>query len=255
MRAMRVAPLIHARNYRHARGAQGDLSRCIPWPLLALPVPDSVKPKITHTSVPEALFPALDARYPSINVGCRKVGRTALVEVKAQREIPTTRTGGSWLSWITGWWRTPTDASQPTPPPPPSQPTTITPIPYSNHYLPHAQTTFLAVIRTANLRSHPRISSSPELAEIIKLVRLWRLGHTRKAVYYEDLALPERRPMTASAVVYGGVSASAAAAAEHGGGDGEEAGKEDGAQGEKVEQGEMIRRLEARSRARVEATR
>lgn len=187
------------------------------------------------------LIRAVDA-FLGIGVGGSVVVPPKAQEVKAQEEIPTTRTSGSWLSWITGWWTTPTEASQPRLPPPPSpQPTTITPIPYSTHYLPHAQTTFLTAIRTANLRSHPRIASSPELAEIINLVKLWRLGHTRKAVYYEDLALPERRPMTASGGVYGGVSA--------------EAGKENGAQGGEVEQGEMIRRLEARLRARVEATR
>ncbi|KAJ9115803.1 hypothetical protein QFC22_004944 [Naganishia vaughanmartiniae] len=175
------------------------------------------------------------------------IGTGGMVVVPPREEeaqvVVENATPKSWSSWATSWWRTPLAVSQ-TPP----QPKTITPIPYSEHYLPHAQNTFLAAIRSYNLRSHTSIASSPELAEIIKLVRLWRLGHTRKAVYYEDLNLPERRPMTASGGVYGGVSASDDDVAEGGG-------EHTGAEGGEVEQGEMIRRLEARLKARIEATR
>ncbi|KAJ9094741.1 hypothetical protein QFC21_005899 [Naganishia friedmannii] len=202
------------------------------------------------------LIRAVDA-FLGIGVG----GMVVVPPKKGDSRVPMgesvaslTPTTTGWLSWITRWWRAAPARTEPSPPPPPPprQPTTITPIPYSPHYLPSAQNTFLAAIRTADLRSHPSISSAPELAEIVKLVKLWRLGHTRKAVYYEDLDLPERRPMTASGGVYGGVSAAAAAHEEHGEKDGAE---KEGGEGGEVEQVEMIRRLEARLRARIEATR
>jgi hypothetical protein len=77
-----------------------------------------------------------------------------------------------------------------------------------------------------------KLGERPEVEDMVRQLRLWRLGHTRKAVYYEDLELPERKPMTASGGVWGGVAVD-----EEGG------------------VGEMIRRLEMRLRARVEATR
>ncbi|KAJ9105052.1 hypothetical protein QFC19_003684 [Naganishia cerealis] len=166
-----------------------------------------------------------------------KEEETKKTETEVKPEPATT----TWLGWISRWWRG-DNSALPTPStpvtPPTAQRTTITGIPYSPVYLPASQLALLSSIRQANLRAHPSIASAPETQEIVKVVRLWRLGHTRKAVYYEDLELKERKPMTASGGVYGGVGSGSA---------------EDG-EGEDA-QAEMIRRLEARLRARVEATR
>lgn len=102
-------------------------------------------------------------------------------------------------------------------------------LPYSNDYVPAHQVAWIAAVRRENLRG--KLGERPEVLDMVRQLRLWRLGHTRKAVYYEDLELPERKPMTASGGVGGGVA-------------------EDGEGGV----GEMIRRLEMRLRARVEAT-
>lgn len=123
----------------------------------------------------------------------------------------------TWLGSLKNWWYgSPGHA--------------IHEIPYSNSYLPTHQTTWIHAVRTANLRTH--LASRPEIDQMVRQLKLWRLGHTRKAVYYEDLELPERRPMTASGGVMGGVSVSGEGNA-----------------------GEMIQQLEVRLRARVDATR
>lgn len=106
----------------------------------------------------------------------------------------------------------------------------FTEVPYSNDYLPARQVAWIAAVRQEKLRD--KLGERPEVADMVRQLRLWRLGHTRKAVYYEDLELPERKPMTASGGVGGGVAVNG----------------EGGVW-------EMIRRLEMSLRARVEATR
>ena len=154
-------------------------------------------------------------------------------------EVPTaTRTGmevdgrtPSWSSWLASWilpWRR--DTSQ-IPESTSSTAPAFTGVPYSDDYLPTHQVAWIAAVRAANLRSRLAREAPEELAETVRLLRLWRAAHTRKAVYYEDLDLPERRPMTASGGVGGGV-----------------------ADGKTEDVGEMIRKLEARLKARIEAT-
>ncbi|CDU22602.1 uncharacterized protein SPSC_01232 [Sporisorium scitamineum] len=107
-------------------------------------------------------------------------------------------------------------------------------VPYSNEYLPRGQVNWIRAVREARLRALASTSSdSPvtlEMNEMLKTFKLWRMGHTRKAVYYEDLHLPERKPMTASGGVGGGVAQD----------------------GEGLAQ--MMEKLEARLRARIAAT-
>jgi hypothetical protein len=122
----------------------------------------------------------------------------------------------TWLGSLKNWWY--------------GAPSTIHEIPYSNAYLPTHQVAWIAAVRAANLRT--ALAHRPEIDVLVRQLKLWRLGHTRKAVYYEDLELPERRPMTASGGVMGGVSLTGEGNA-----------------------GEMIRELEVRLRARVDATR
>lgn len=140
----------------------------------------------------------------------------------------------SWPSWVASWvfpWRWRATTNSHAPPPPPPTATTFTEVPYSDDYLPRQQVAWISAVRRANLRPRLARDAPIELAETIRLLRLWRAAHTRKAVYYENLDLPERRPMTASGGVGGGV------------GDGKTEGV-----------GEMIRKLEARLKARIEAT-
>lgn len=107
-------------------------------------------------------------------------------------------------------------------------------VPYSNEYLPRAQVNWIRSVRDARLRTLASTAAgSPvavEMNEMLKTFKLWRMGHTRKAVYYEDLNLPERKPMTASGGVGGGVAQD----------------------GEGLAQ--MMEKLEARLRARIAAT-
>lgn len=107
-------------------------------------------------------------------------------------------------------------------------------VPYSNEYLPRGQVNWIRAVREARLRALASTSpDSPvalEMNEMLKTFKLWRMGHTRKAVYYEDLHLPERKPMTASGGVGGGVAQD----------------------GEGLAQ--MMEKLEARLRARIAAT-
>lgn len=87
-------------------------------------------------------------------------------------------------------------------------------------------------MREARLRHSVSSDSlvAAEMAEMLKTFKLWRMGHTRKAVYYEDLNLPERKPMTASGGVGGGVAQ-----------------EEEGL-------AQMIEKLELRLKARISAT-
>ncbi len=107
-------------------------------------------------------------------------------------------------------------------------------VPYSNEYLPRGQVEWIQAVRSARLRALASANGDSavarELGEMLKTFKLWRMGHTRKAVYYEDLHLPERKPMTASGGVGGGV-----------------AGEEEGLP-------QMMEKLEARLRARIAAT-
>ncbi|KAJ1026702.1 hypothetical protein NDA16_002300 [Ustilago loliicola] len=108
-------------------------------------------------------------------------------------------------------------------------------VPYSNEYLPRGQVNWIRAVREARLRtlassSSPNSPVTAEMNEMLKTFKLWRMGHTRKAVYYEDLHLPERKPMTASGGVGGGVAG----------------------EGEGLPQ--MMEKLEARLRARIAAT-
>jgi len=145
----------------------------------------------------------------------------------------TTEPIPSWTSWIASmvlpWrWRsnqTPTPLSSPPPP-------AFSEVPYSDDYLPTQQAAWTAAVRAANLRPRLARAAPEELEETVRILRLWRAAHTRKAVYYENLDLPERRPMTASGGVGGGVG-----------------------DGKTEDVGEMIRKLEARLKARIEATR
>ncbi len=126
----------------------------------------------------------------------------------------------SWSAWLASWvWQ----RRAPAP--------TFTEVPYSNDYLPRRQVAWIDAVRSANLRDQLATIAPEELVETIRLLRLWRAAHTKKAVYYEDFDLPERRPMTASGGVGGGV------------GDGK-------TEGVSV----MIKKLEARLRSRIEAT-
>ncbi|SAM82132.1 uncharacterized protein UBRO_04427 [Ustilago bromivora] len=105
---------------------------------------------------------------------------------------------------------------------------------YSNDYLPRGQVNWIRSVREARLRKlaslSPHSPVTAEMKEMVKTLKLWRMGHTRKAVYYEHLDLPERKPMTASGGVGGGV------AGEHQG------------------LAQMMEKLEARLRARIAAT-
>lgn len=107
-------------------------------------------------------------------------------------------------------------------------------VPYSNEYLPRGQVNWIRAVREARLRAlasaTPDSPVAKEMNEMLKTFKLWRMGHTRKAVYYEDLNLPERKPMTASGGVGGGVAQD----------------------GEGLAQ--MMEKLEARLRARIAAT-
>lgn len=137
----------------------------------------------------------------------------AFLEIPIHTSPPPSLT---WLGTLKRWWYgAPRHA--------------IHEIPYSNDYLPAHQVAWLGAVRSASLRS--KLGDHPEIAQLVQQLKLWRLGHTRKAVYYEDLDLPERRPMTASGGVMGGVMEGEGSA------------------------GEMIKQLEVRLRARVEATR
>ena len=155
----------------------------------------------------------------------------AEVPAPARNEMEVDSRTPSWPSWVASWvfpWRwgsahVQTPSSPPTP--------AFTEVPYSDDYLPTRQVTWIAAVRAANLRPRLAREAPEELAETIRLLRLWRAAHTRKAVYYENLDLPERRPMTASGGVGGGV-----------------------ADGKTEDVGEMIRKLEARLKARIEAT-
>lgn len=105
-------------------------------------------------------------------------------------------------------------------------------VPYSNEYLPRGQVQWIRSVREARLRHSVSSDSlvAAEMAEMLKTFKLWRMGHTRKAVYYEDLNLPERKPMTASGGVGGGVAQ-----------------EEEGL-------AQMIEKLELRLKARISAT-
>jgi hypothetical protein len=139
----------------------------------------------------------------------------------------------SWGSWIASmvlpWrWRTKQVPASSSSPPSPA----FTEVPYSDDYLPTQQAAWIAAVRAANLRPRLARAAPEQLEETVRILRLWRAAHTRKAVYYENLDLPERRPMTASGGVGGGVG-----------------------DGKTEDVGEMIRKLEARLKARIEATR
>lgn len=107
-------------------------------------------------------------------------------------------------------------------------------VPYSNEYLPRGQVNWIQAVREARLRTlasaSPDSPVTAEMNEMLKTFKLWRMGHTRKAVYYEDLELPERKPMTASGGVGGGVASEDESLAQ------------------------MMEKLEARLRARIGAT-
>ncbi|EST05414.1 hypothetical protein PSEUBRA_005087 [Kalmanozyma brasiliensis GHG001] len=107
-------------------------------------------------------------------------------------------------------------------------------VPYSNEYLPRGQVKWIRAVREARLRTlastTPNSPVALEMNEMLKTFKLWRMGHTRKAVYYEDLELPERKPMTASGGVGGGVAQEDEGLAQ------------------------MMEKLEARLRARIAAT-
>ena len=108
-------------------------------------------------------------------------------------------------------------------------------VPYSNEYLPRGQINWIRAVREARLRTlasttTPDSPVTAEMNEMLKTFKLWRMGHTRKAVYYEDLNLPERKPMTASGGVGGGVAEEDEGLAQ------------------------MMEKLEARLRARIAAT-
>ena len=116
----------------------------------------------------------------------------------------------------------------------PTKQITFSEVPYSNEYLPRGQVQWIHTVRTAKLRhlasTSPNSPVTKELDDMLKTFKLWRMGHTRKAVYYEDLHLPERKPMTASGGVGGGVAS-----------------EEEGLP-------QMMEKLEARLRARIAAT-
>lgn len=102
----------------------------------------------------------------------------AVQETELDRQTP------SWASWIASmvlpWrWRAAQAPSSSSLSPP-----AFTEVPYSDDYLPSHQVDWIASVRTANLR--PRLSriATEEIEETIRILRLWRAAHTRKAVYY-----------------------------------------------------------------------
>ncbi|SNX84510.1 uncharacterized protein MEPE_03219 [Melanopsichium pennsylvanicum] len=107
-------------------------------------------------------------------------------------------------------------------------------VPYSNEYLPSGQVHWIRAVREAKLRTlaarFPNGGVAREMEEMVKTFKLWRMGHTRKAVYYENLDLQERKPMTASGGVGGGVASEDESLAQ------------------------MMEKLEARLRARIAVT-
>ncbi|GAC95680.1 hydroxymethylglutaryl-CoA synthase [Pseudozyma hubeiensis SY62] len=65
------------------------------------------------------------------------------------------------------------------------------------------QRNFLQHLRSQNLRQRTAAlpHASKSLGELLQALKMWRLGHIKKALYYEDLNLPERKPMTAGSGV------------------------------------------------------
>ena len=60
------------------------------------------------------------------------------------------------------------------------------------------QRKFVDNVRSVRLREQVvgKPHATKALAETIKTLKTWRLGHSKKAVYYEDIELPERKPMS-----------------------------------------------------------
>ncbi len=77
---------------------------------------------------------------------------------------------------------------------PPSSPPT---------HLSEPQRAFLDHLRSLKLREETRdmVIAHQSLTELLRILKTWRLGHIKKALYYEDLQLPERKPMTAGSGV------------------------------------------------------
>lgn len=72
------------------------------------------------------------------------------------------------------------------------------PNPIRPTHLSGAQRAFVWAGYDANLRAlakpYPRASKS--LDELVRMLKTWRMGHFKKAYYYEEVDLPERKPMT-----------------------------------------------------------
>ncbi|EPQ28695.1 uncharacterized protein PFL1_03998 [Pseudozyma flocculosa PF-1] len=60
------------------------------------------------------------------------------------------------------------------------------------------QRRFVEALRDAQLRQRANAGASPlaakSLDETARILKTWRLGHIRRAIYYEDVDLPERKP-------------------------------------------------------------
>ncbi|KAN0062058.1 hypothetical protein ACQY0O_006057 [Thecaphora frezii] len=100
---------------------------------------------------------------------------------------------------------------------PPSSPPT---------HLTAAQRGFVDAVRAAQLRRSTQLA--PILSDLVRILKTWRMGHLRRAVYYENLDLPERKPMTAGTGTESGSEATLAT---------------------------MIQRLEAKMKDRIALTR
>lgn len=48
----------------------------------------------------------------------------------------------------------------------------------------------------ARLDGESKPKASKSIANMISILKIWRMGHSKKAIYYEDIHLDERKPMT-----------------------------------------------------------
>lgn len=65
-------------------------------------------------------------------------------------------------------------------------------------HLTRGQRRFVDSLRSVRLRElvAEKPNATKALAETIKTLKTWRMGHSKKAVHYEDVELPERKPMS-----------------------------------------------------------
>lgn len=65
-------------------------------------------------------------------------------------------------------------------------------------HLSGAQRALVWAAYDANFRTlaAPYPKASKSLSELLRMLKTWRMGHSKKALYYQDVDLPERKPQT-----------------------------------------------------------